>query len=221
MGTLERATLPSGTKREILDLLIREELGAQALAARLGVSPAAVRQHLATLQGAGLVERGRGEPQPGRPTYVYRLSPLARRTYPKRYDVLASELVDVLVDRHGESPALEIVAAAARRVAGRARALVTAGDVDRRWDLLMAWLEETFALEAEWEATGDGGRRIVVHHCPFQDIAADRPKVCGTFVTTLIGELLGGVDVTHEAADDPVRCCTLEVREWDAQGTRS
>jgi predicted ArsR family transcriptional regulator len=217
MGALDRATLPSGTKREILDLLIREELGAQTLAERLGVSPAAVRQHLATLQGAGLVERGRGEPQPGRPTYVYRLSPVARAAYPKRYDVLASELVDVLVDRHGESPALEIVAAAARRVAGRARAAVTTGDVERRWDLLLAWLEETFALEAGWETTGDGGRRIVVHHCPFQDIAADRPKVCGTFVTTLIGELLGGVDVNHEAADDPVRCCTLEVKEWDAR----
>jgi predicted ArsR family transcriptional regulator len=94
---------------------------------------------------------------------------------------------------------------------------VTAADVERRWDLLMAWLEETFALEAGWETTGDGGRRIVVHHCPFQDIAADRPKVCGTFVTTLIGELLGGVDVNHEAADDPVRCCTLEVKEWDAR----
>lgn len=217
METLDKALLPSGTKREILDLLIREELGAQALAERLGVSPAAVRQHLATLQGAGLVERGRGDPQPGRPTYVYRLSPLARRAYPKRYDVLASGLIDVLVDRHGESPALEIVAAAARRVAGRARATVAADDPGRRWDLMLAWLEETFTLEAEWEATGDGGRRIVVHHCPFQDIAADRPRVCGTFVTTLIGELLVGVDVTHEAADDPVRCCTLEVRDRDGR----
>ena len=81
--------------------------------------------------------------------------------------------------------------------------------------------EQVLELQLPARLQRPAHRRIVVHHCPFQDIAADRTKVCGTFVTTLIGELLGGVDVTHEAADDPVRCCTLEVREWDAQGTRS
>lgn len=203
--------LPSGTKREILDLLMRRELSAQKIADRLGITPAAVRQHLATLGGSGLVERGRGEPQPGRPRYVYRLSPLARRSYPKRYDVLASELVDLLVERHGAGPALDLVVAAARRVAGRARGLVEADDPGRRWDLLLAWLEESFALEAEWEAA-DGGRRIIVHHCPLQDIAAERPNVCGGFIGTLIAELLDNDGVTHEPLGEGSRCCAIEVR---------
>ncbi len=209
-----KTALPSGTKREILDLLIREELSAQELADRLGVSSAAIRQHLATLQSGGLVVRGKGDSQPpGRPTYVYALSPLARRAYPKRYDVLASELFDVLLDRHGEATALELVATAARRVARRARHGMAIDDPERRWDLLLAWLEETFALEAEWEPLGDGHRRIVVHHCPFQDIAADRPRVCGTFFTTLIGELLGTAGVRHVPLEDRLRCCAIDIEE--------
>ncbi|HKY59499.1 MAG TPA: ArsR family transcriptional regulator [Gemmatimonadota bacterium] len=208
-----KTALPTGTKREILDLLIHEELSAQQLAARLGVSPAAIRQHLATLQGGGLVVRGKGDPRPGRPTYVYALSPLARRAYPKRYDVLASELFEVLQDRHGEPAALELVATAARRVAGRARDRIPREDAGGRWDLLLGWLEETFSLEAEWELLDDGRRRIVVYHCPFQDIAADRPRVCGTFLTTLIGELLGTDRVSHVPLGDRLRCCAIDIGE--------
>ena len=40
--------LPIGTKQDILKLLIRQEFSADSLARTLGVSPAAVRQHLET-----------------------------------------------------------------------------------------------------------------------------------------------------------------------------
>ena len=210
-GATIKTSLPSGPKRQILDLLIREELSAQELADRLGVTPAAVRQHLATLQSGGLVVRGKGDPSPGRPAYFYALSALARRAYPKRYDVLASGLFEVLLERHGEDTALELVAMAARRVARRARDGLAADHAERRWDLLLAWLEETFSLEAEWESFDHGRRRIVVHHCPFQDVAADRPRVCGTFLSTLIGKLLGTDRVRHVPLGDRLRCCAIDV----------
>lgn len=204
----------SGTRREILDLLLRRELSAHELAAELGLSSAAVRQHLSTLRGAGLVVRRKGEPRPGRPRYLYALSPQARRAFPKRYDVLASGLYEVLVDRHGEDAALEHVAAAARRLARRARERTTSGGSGARWDVVLAWLEETFALEAEWEPLAGGGRRLVTHQCPFQDVTA-QALVCGTFFTALVGELLGTKSARHVPFDGRLRCCAIEIERAD------
>jgi predicted ArsR family transcriptional regulator len=65
----------------------------------------------------------------------------------------------------------------------------------------------------EWEPLDHGRRRIVVHHCPFQDIAADRPRVCGTFLATLIGELLGTDRVKHVPLRDRLRCCAIDIEE--------
>lgn len=53
--------LPTATKRRILDLLVREKLSVDDIATRLGVTPAAVRQHLVTLDALGLVDRRKGE----------------------------------------------------------------------------------------------------------------------------------------------------------------
>ena len=91
--------LPAGTKRRLLDLLLREERTAEDLAAGLDVSPTAVRQHLATLSALGLVERRRADPTSGRPAYVYRLGELGRRVYPKRHDLLVRELIAALIER--------------------------------------------------------------------------------------------------------------------------
>lgn len=211
-----RDDLPSGTKRLILDLIVRQELGAEDLAARLAITGAAVRQHLANLTEAGLVERGRAGSGPGRPAYVYRLSALARRAYPKRYDVLAAELVEVLIERHGQAAALELVEKAARRVAERALAAFAAGTFagapeEERWDRVFEWLEEIFDWEADWAPTPAGGRRIVVHRCPFHDVAADRPAVCGRFFTTLLATLTDREAVAHAPIGDGFRCCALEL----------
>lgn len=205
--------LPAGTKRRILDLLLREELAAAEIARRLDVSGAAVRQHLEPLHSAGIVEREKEAGTPGRPAWRYRLTPHGRRAYPKRYDVLVRELVEVLLERHGRDTALELVAEAARRVARRAEGELAGADEPRRWDRILAWLEETFAWEAEVEEGSEvDGWRIVLHQCPFQDLSAGHPAVCGTFFSTLIETLAGGGAPVHVPIRDGFRCCALERR---------
>lgn len=204
--------LPAGTKRRILDLLVREELTAAEIASRLDLSGAAVRQHLEPLRSAGVVAWEKETGTPGRPAWRYRLTPRGRRAYPKRYDVLVRELIEVLLERHGREAALELVAGAARRVALRAGAELSRGDESARWDRTLTWLEETFAWEAEVEQEPDDGWRIVLHQCPFQDLSAEHPEVCGTFFSTLIETL--GVDgaPVHVPIRDGFRCCALERR---------
>lgn len=203
--------LPAGTKFEILQLLVRHELSASALADRLGMTPAGVRQHLGTLAALGLVDRRRVVSGPSRPTEYYRLSAEGRRAFPKRYDLLLGLVIDTLVDRHGLAVMTETVEEAARRLAASVREGFARLPDAERWERLLEWCEAEFAWAADW--TADNGRaRIVLHHCPFHDVSLVRPVVCGAFFGALVRELYGPVGVAHEPASaGSAACCSLLV----------
>lgn len=204
-------SLPSGTRREILELLLREELTAAEIAARLDVSPTAVRQHLTPLRALELVSRAKDVPTTGRPTYRYRLSPLGRRAFPKRHDLLLAGIVETLIERQGVDAVLDVVEDAARRLARRTEGRFEGLDRDARWDALLEWVEEAFEWEAE--VTEDAGTRtIVLHHCPFQAVSAEHPAVCGRFFRSLLSTLADAARIEHVPIRDGVRCCALEVR---------
>jgi DeoR family suf operon transcriptional repressor len=204
--------LPTGTKRSLLDLLLRRERTAEDLATRLGVSPTAVRQHLSMLVGSGLVERRTADPVTGRPAYLYRLSELGRRLYPKRHDLFLRGLVEALLSRQGREWVLEVVADVGRDLASAARNDRNGGDVEERWSDALTWLETELGWEAEAEELPGGGRRVVLHQCPFRAVSADHPAVCGVFLSALLDGLTGAGPFTHRPIGDGLRCCALEAR---------
>ena len=212
--------LPTGTKRSLLDLLLRMERTADDLAARLGVSPTAVRQHLSTLVGAGLVERRTADPVSGRPAYLYRLSELGRRLYPKRHDLFLRGLVDALLSRQGRQWTLEVVADVGRDLAAVARDDRNGRENEGRWNNALAWLETELGWEAEVEERPGGGRRVVLHQCPFRAVSADHPAVCGAFLSALLDGLTGAGPFTHRPIGDGLRCCALEARRASSDAER-
>ena len=120
---------PTGTRLEILELLLRQELSSQSLAERLKVSPAAIRQHLSTLEALGLVERRKVVTQPSRPTYLYRVSPQGMRVFPKRYDLLLSEMLEILAERSGpEGTSAQAAGSAMSAAVPKTHRLARAGD---------------------------------------------------------------------------------------------
>lgn len=204
--------LPSGTRREILEFLLREELTASEIADRLAVSATAVRQHLAPLRAFGLVSRRKDTPTTGRPTFRYRLSALGRRAFPKRHDLLLAGIVETLIERHGVDSVLDVVDGAARRLARRVEGRFEGLDGRDRWTALLDWLEEAFEWEAEIEEEPAGARTIVLHHCPFQAVSLEHPAVCGRFFSALVATLCDAARVEHVPIRDGTRCCALEVR---------
>ena len=210
--------LPEGTKRGLLDLLVRQEQTAEQLAERLRVSPTAVRQHLATLAGLGLVERRKSGTRGGRPAFLYRLSELGRRAYPKRHDLLVRELVGTLVAREGEERTLEIVTEAARHLAQKVEEEVGADRSADRVAAIAAWLEAEFAWEADVERIPDGGIRFVVHRCPFAAVSAVHPNVCGAFFGALLESATGAGPFDHRPLGDGFCCCVLETPPREAAG---
>lgn len=205
--TLER--LPEGTKRALLDLLVRREKTAEQLAEELDVSATAVRQHLGTLAGLGLVERRKAGTRGGRPAFLYRLSELGRRAYPKRHDLLVRELVAAFMAREGEERTLAIVTEAARHLADRVAEEVGSGSPERI-EAITGWLEAEFAWEADVEQTPGGGLRFVVHRCPFQAVSAVHPSVCGAFFCALLEGVTKAGPFDHRPIGDGVCCCALE-----------
>jgi len=201
--------LPIGTKRDILKLLIRQELSANSLARALGVSPAAVRQHLETLQALGLVARRKNEPaRSSRPTFLYRLSEQGATIFPKRYDLLLGLVVEVVLERSGAGAVEDIIRAAAERLAERGRARLRRGDGAARTKEIIEWLEAELAWQADL-TTDRTGRRITIHQCPFQDVAREHPSVCGVFFTTLLRALEGGAEVEQAPTPPAPACCAF------------
>jgi len=201
---------PQGTKYEILKLLVRQELSAQALAGHLNVTATAVRQHLETLHAQGLVTRRKIVTQPSRPTFLYRLSAGGAAAFPKRYDLLLGLFVDVLLERHGVEWVAVLLQDAAHRLAERVRPQFGVADPGRRWALLLAWLEDELAWHAD-VAADDGHYQITIHQCPFREIARTQPAVCGVFFRTLLQALYADVEVEHVGATTGPPCCLLRV----------
>ena len=203
---------PTGTRLEILELLLRQELSSQSMAERLKVSPAAIRQHLSTLEALGLVERRKLITQPSRPTYLYRVSPQGMRVFPKRYDLLLTEMLEVLAERTGPDGTGALVEAAARRVADRAGGQLIRGSDAERWRRLLEWIEAEFS----WQATVEEGpgevRQITIHQCPFQDLSKTQPDVCGVFFGALIRQACPRTTVEHAPAPAEPACCAFVVK---------
>lgn len=162
------------SQRRLLETLLSTHQGAtvERLVNELGITTNAVRQHLATLERDGLVQRSGSQPTRGRPELLYALTDAGREAFPRRYRQLAEGLLEEVGEVIGEA-ALE---SAMRRMGARAGAQLTAGGG-------AASIEDTAAAmraagyEAEASAAGKPDE-IVAHNCVFHRLAARFPAVC-------------------------------------------
>jgi predicted ArsR family transcriptional regulator len=170
---------------------------AAELAARLEISPAAVRRHLDALAVAGRVEE-RQVPQPrrgrGRPARRFTLSESGRSAFPHAYDDLALTALRYVAASGGPDA---VRAVAEQQLAGLERRCSTAVDqatrtggtapVDRAQVLASALTAEGYAASASVIASGG---QLCQHHCPVAHVAAEFPQLCEA-ETAVIGRLVG------------------------------
>ncbi len=198
-----RSTAPAddGRTRDRVGALLLQHgpQTASELAARLGISPAAVRRHLDSLLAAGRVEervdarssaaRGRG-----RPARRFHLTDAGRADFPHAYDDLALTALRFVAASGGPDA---VRAVAEQQLAGleaRASSAVqtavhdAAGEpVDRAQALAAALTAEGYAATA---SAISGGGQLCQHHCPVAHVAAEFPQLCEA-ETAVIGRLVG------------------------------
>jgi predicted ArsR family transcriptional regulator len=170
------------TREAVIQLLLADgPITAADLAARLGISPAAVRRHLDQLLAEGAVRSreasARGQRGRGRPARSYLLTDVGRERLPHQYDDLAVQALDYLQQVAGP----ESVSEFARR---RAEAIVepftdrleAAPDLATRAGVLAEALTAA-GFSASLEQVGVG-QQLCQHHCPVGHVAAKYPQLC-------------------------------------------
>jgi predicted ArsR family transcriptional regulator len=154
---------------------------AASLAERLGLTAAAIRRHLDTLEEQGLVDareqRVYGPRGRGRPAKVFALTDAGRATFYTAYDDLAITALGFLRRTAGLAAVEEF---AAERIADTearyGRAVAEAGAAVTPTQALAA------ALSADGYAASSqpagAGEQLCQHHCPVAHVAAEFPELC-------------------------------------------
>ncbi len=202
------------SRQAILHLLKTEApLDAQALAARLEISPMAVRQHLYGLQSEGLVSHTR-EPRPvGRPAKAWRLTARADRYFPDRHADLTLGLIGALKETFGAEGLERLLAVRAAEQIETYGARTGPGQPleQRLAALAQVRSEEGYMATVETEAPGR--YLLIENHCPICAAASACQGLCASELQVFRAVL--GEDVEVERIDHILagaRRCAYRVR---------
>ncbi|MGW4030799.1 helix-turn-helix transcriptional regulator [Streptomyces sp. NPDC004838] len=158
------------------------------LAARLGLTQAAVRRHLDTLLAEKIVEarekRIYGARTRGRPAKVFALTDYGRDAFDQSYDSLAADALRWIERSAGGGAAGDAaVAAFARdRMETQAepyrRAVEAAAPEERTEALAKALSADGYAATARSAPGHRPGEQLCQHHCPVAHVAEQFPQLC-------------------------------------------
>ena len=201
------------TRTAILDALKRQgEARAEDLAASVGVTVSAMRQHLTSLAADGLVAHREVRSGPGRPKHFYALTAAAEARFPKTYDELASEVLDYVADESPELLERVFERRRERRVAGAVERLSGLGFEERVRELTRILDEDGYLAEVVQAPGEPGVFRVVEHNCAILGVAARYGQACVSeidFIRTVLPD--AEVErVAHMMAG--ARQCAYEIR---------
>ncbi|MDQ3911048.1 MAG: ArsR family transcriptional regulator [Actinomycetota bacterium] len=202
------------TRGQIVALLRRGSRTVEELAQAVELTNNGVRAHLATLERDGVVQqrgsvrRGSGG---GKPAYVYALAPEAEDLFPKAYEPVLSQLLDIMLAQLGPEKSEALLRSVGRRLAeGRA---VPDDELPARLRAAVDALNDLGGL-AELEER-DGSFVVRGYSCPLAAVAPGHPEVC-RMAETLLSELAGVPIYEHCDRGERPRCCFEVVLDGEA-----
>ncbi len=178
------------TRRQIIELLKRSDSAdADTIAARIGVTPSAIRQHLSSLRADGLIEFVSKRSGPGRPMHLYSLTQVGDALFPRNYVDVANELLAYVEDEDAELLNRVFVRRGEARLQ-RAQGRVTGLSFPDKVAMVARILDEDGYL-ADFVEIGEGAYRITEHNCAVLAIAQRYQHACSTeldFLQALLPE---------------------------------
>jgi DeoR family transcriptional regulator, suf operon transcriptional repressor len=184
---MREASFFQSTKGRIVESLRRGPRTAAELAGDHGLTPNAIRQHLARLERDGLVVETSERRGPTKPSLVFSLTPEGRRLFPQRYGALLNALIEEIGQSQGPEKVRELFHNIGKRSARKFAPRFVGMNAEERVAELTAILREQ-GVVADYERNGDG-YVLREHTCPFRETATAHPEVCSV-VHTLMEEVL-------------------------------
>lgn len=188
------------TRQQILTLLKGEgALDSAQLAAQLGVSAMAVRQHLYDLQTQGMVTYQEQAAGVGRPAKQWQLTRAADVFFPTGYAELSVTLLQAMGEAFGELGLDKLLAIRMRQQVAAYQAHVNpTAPLAEKLETL-AQLRTAEGYMAAVVTTPEGTLLLVENHCPICDAAQRCMQLCQRELETFQAVL--GTDVTVERVE--------------------
>ncbi len=213
-STLLNRHMPTTRRRILILLKEKGELTADELANLLGISAVAVRRHLTKLEGDRLIIHEEVQRGLGRPNFVYRLGEAADNFFPRRYEELATTVLQTIKELYGTEAIDAIFRMRTEYIIESYRRKINGPTLDVRLDQLTK-LREADGYMSSWEI-GTGGTFILREaNCPIFHVAESCDSACDHDVA-MLEDLLGAevIRLSHLARGDGA--CCYQVRSKTA-----
>jgi predicted ArsR family transcriptional regulator len=165
------------------------------IAAQLGMATTSVRQHLSSLERDGYVRPHEVREGTGRPRRLYTVTRHGDATFPKRYDLLAANLLRYASDRRDSDVVGQLVEGEVARLKGRVNGL----DTRTRMEEVAQAMRDDGGMARVMEDSG--GLTIVEPNCVYSCVAATDRTICEAHVQII--ERLLAVPVSFVRTSDP------------------
>ncbi len=195
------------SKREILEILKKEEYPIDELSQKLNISPTATRQHLMILERDALVKKRQINIGMGRPKYLYSLTEKAELLFPKAYENFLKWIIEELIDTQGEEGLRMMIGNIARKNAQKLLDRMAGKSPRERIDILVQFANDMgYYMEFDEEE-----ELIKVYNCLFSKSAETfGPLIC-IYDIEFFGTLLGTPIKRKDSKTSGSRYCSFHV----------
>ncbi len=195
------------SKREILEILKKEEYPIDELSQKLNISPTATRQHLMILERDDLVKKRKINVGMGRPKYIYSLTEKAELLFPKAYENFLKWVIEEVIDTQGEEKMREMIRSIARKNAQRVLEKMAGKPIREKIDILIQFANDMgYYMEFD-ESEG----LIKVYNCLFSKSAETfGPLIC-IYDIEFFGTVLGTPIQRRDSKTAGSKYCSFHV----------
>ena len=195
-------------RKRLLRYLLRTKTGAAVdeLAAALGVTRTAVRQHLGALMRDGLVAPGSSRPSGGRPQKLYVPTGKAKEAFPRHYSWFAQLLVQEITKEHGATGLRARLGRIASTVVAQLRRNGSTRNASSRERIeTLSVVMDELGYDAR-VGKEPGAATIEADNCVFHELAMKHPEICH-FDLALVSGYTGHKAELHECMARGGRVC--------------